>query len=88
MQEEHGRENMKTKEMKLIDRYGRGRNTYSKVFLRDSQWVEDLCIDGFIFKINQVHLLSDLLEGSLGAEGCEIWTHVSVGLRRHLQQHN
>ncbi|TFB02298.1 hypothetical protein CCMA1212_006004 [Trichoderma ghanense] len=52
----------------------------SEVVHGDTQGIENLGINGILIEINEVHLLTDLLHGSLGAEGSNIGTDVTVGL--------
>lgn len=57
---------------------------YLEVIHSDSKWVHDFSINGLILKVDQVHLLSDGLQGSLRAEGSQICTHVSMSLIGYL----
>ena len=60
--------------------------TYPEVFLCDGERVEHFGVNLFVFEINQVHLLADLLQGRLRAQRCQIGTHVTVRLRSNLLQ--
>ena len=59
-------------------------STYPEVLLRYSQCVKDLSIDGLVLEVNQIHLLPDLLQGSLGAQGSKIRPDVAVGFGSNL----
>lgn len=63
----------------------RRRCSYLEVIHSDSERVHDFSIDGLILKVDQVHLLPDGLQRSLGAEGSQICTDVAVGLVSDLQ---
>ena len=56
--------------------------TYPEVFLCDGERVEHFGVNLFVFEINQVHLLADLLQGRLAAQRCQIATHVTVRDRK------
>ena len=52
----------------------------SEVLVGDGHSIENLGINGLIFDVNQVHLLSDALKRSLCAESSHISTHITVSL--------
>ena len=55
----------------------------AEVFHGDTQRIQDLCIDRVFVEINQIHLLTDLLHGSLRAEGGNVGTDITVSLGRN-----
>ena len=65
---------------------GRGRLAHREpeVLHGDGEAVEDLGVDGLVFEIDEVHLLADLLKGSLGAECGEVGADMAVGFGRDL----
>lgn len=48
------------------------------MLVRDRHGVQYLGIDGFVFQIDDVHLLSDALERSFGAQSGEVGTNIPV----------
>ena len=64
--------------------------THTKVVHRDSKRVENLGINSIILQVDQVHLLSDLLQGCLWAQSCQISSHMTVcfccDLHAHMHQ--
>ncbi|KAJ6261999.1 LOW QUALITY PROTEIN: hypothetical protein Dda_2800 [Drechslerella dactyloides] len=52
----------------------------AEVLHGDTERVQDFGIDRVLVKVNHVHLLTNLLHGSLRAERCNIGTDVTVGL--------
>lgn len=66
---------------------GRGRLAHgeAEVLHGDGEAVENLGVDGLVFKVDEVHLLTDLLEGSLGAESRKIGADVAVCFGSNLQ---
>ncbi|KAI6751078.1 hypothetical protein HG530_013992 [Fusarium avenaceum] len=58
----------------------------SEVLHGYTKGVEDLSINGVLVKVNEIHLLTNLLHGSLRAEGSNIGTDVTVGLGGNLLQ--
>lgn len=60
----------------------------AEVFHGDAQRVEDLGINGVFVEVDEVHLLTNLLHGSLGAQSGNIGTDVTVGLGGNLLQVN
>ena len=62
--------------------------TYAEVLHGDCKRVEDFSVDRIIFQIDELHLLTNLLEGSLGAEGSQISSDVSVTLVGNLNRRN
>lgn len=58
---------------------------YLEVIHSDSKRVHDFSINGLIFQVDQVHLLPDRLQRSLGAESSQICTNVAVGLISYLR---
>lgn len=64
---------------------GRRRCSHLEVIHRDGERVHDFSIDGLILEVNQVHLLPDGLQRSLGAESSQICTDMAVGLVSDLQ---
>lgn len=58
----------------------------AEVLHGDAEGVENLGIDGVLVEIDEVHLLTDLLHGGLGAESSHIGTDVTMGLGSNLLQ--
>lgn len=56
----------------------------AEVLLGNTKRVKDFGVDGILIKVNEIHLLTNLLHGSLGAEGSNIGTNVTVGLGSNL----
>ena len=54
--------------------------THPKVLHGNSKRVQHVYINSVVLQIDKLHLLSDLLESSLGCEGSEISSHVTVRL--------
>ncbi len=49
-----------------------------EVVICDSHGIEDLCINGLIFKVNDIHLLADALQGCLCAQGCQVSAYIPM----------
>ena len=49
-----------------------------EVVVGDSHGVQDLCIDGLILQVDDIHLLADALQSRLCAQGCQVSAHISV----------
>lgn len=56
----------------------------AEVLHGDTKRLEDFNVNGVLIKINEIHLLTNLLHGSLGAESSHIGTNVTVGLGSNL----
>lgn len=63
----------------------RDKDPHPEVIHCHSQGVHNLCINSLILQIDEVHFLSDGLQGSLRAKGGKISTHVAMGLICHLK---
>ena len=57
-----------------------------EVLLYHSKAVQDLGVNALVLEVDEAHLLPDLMQGRLGAEGGEIGSHVSVNLGGDLLQ--
>ena len=69
----------------LAERRGVGdTESEAEVLLGNTKGVKDLGIDSILVEINEIHLLTNLLHGSLGAEGGDIGTNVTVRLSSNL----
>ena len=51
-----------------------------EVVVGDSKGVENLSIDGIVLNINDVHFLTNALEGGLRADGSDIGTDETVSI--------
>lgn len=58
----------------------------TEVLHGDTKRVENLSINGVLVEVNEIHLLSNLLHGSLGTQSSDIRTDVTVGLGGNLLQ--
>ncbi len=58
--------------------------THPEVLPGDSERVQNLGINRFLVQVDHVHLLTNLLHGSLGTERSNIGTDVTVGFRGNL----
>ena len=65
-----------------------GTESESEVVHGNTKGIQDLGIDGVLIKIDEIHLLTNLLHGSLGAERGNIGTDVTVSLRGDLLEIN
>merc|ERR1719186_2320048 len=56
----------------------------SEVLHGDGQGVEHLGVNGVVLKVDEIHLLSNLLKSSLAAKSCQVSSYVAVSLCGHL----
>lgn len=58
---------------------------YSEVVHGDGKGVHDLCVDGLVLKVDEIHLLPDGLQGGFRAQSSQVSTHVAVSLIGNLE---
>jgi hypothetical protein len=58
----------------------------SEVVHGHRQGIQHLGINGIILEVNEIHLLSDLLEGGFRAQSCQISPDMAMGLSRNLKK--
>ena len=51
----------------------------------DGETVQDLGVDALVLEVDEIHLLPDLLERGLGAQGSEVGADVAVSLGGDLE---
>ena len=49
-----------------------------EVVIGDSHSIQDLCINGLILQVDDIHLLTDALQSRLCAQGCQVSAHVPM----------
>ena len=78
--------NMRRKKYEVEDETEESWGSYAEVFHGDSQRVQHLRVNRLFFQVNQVHLLTNLLQRGFRAERCQVRPDVAVGLGRDALQ--